>query len=47
MWYPEILNKMSGYIEKYPEKDVMLCSAINESTKSENFNTTTAGEVHI
>lgn len=43
MWYPEILNAMSTYIIKHPEKEVTLCSALLEEN-IENANSSAIDE---
>lgn len=34
MWYPEILNAMSKYMENTERNDVMLCSALKEDIET-------------
>lgn len=44
MWYPEILNSMSSYMEKFPEEKVSLCSSViydkNQTSNSGNVSST-------
>lgn len=37
MWYPEILNAMSKFMENNPQTEVTLCSALKDDIESKNF----------
>lgn len=39
MWYPEILNRMSHYVEDTGRSDVSLCSAIFYESIQSNSST--------